>query len=135
MYPRFLRHRHKQPGQSRARSYSPNILWLINHSTARYGLHESVRILLLSLHVDRLNLGKVHYPTSYLQSHANGDPITRRLHPIRLRHSLEPACRRLLRVPHYIFFMGSTAVMDELAHFEPRLPIGAHVFWPPMISS
>src|SRR5437879_7180096 len=103
MYSRFLRHRHTHPEQSRARSPCPDLLRHINHATARYGLHQPVRILLLSLHVDRLNLGKVHYSTSYIQSHANGNPITRRLHRIHLRRSLETVCKRLLCVSRIIF--------------------------------
>ena len=123
-------------GESRARSYSSDILRHINLSTACYGPDQPVRILLLSLYLDRHKLCKIHHTASDIQSKANSDPIDRRLHRVRLRHSLKAESKRLFRpFPNHIFFMGSTAVMDELVHFEPCLPIGAHIFRPPMSPS
>src|SRR5437899_7909858 len=43
----------------------------IGNQTARYSLHQPVRILLLSLHVDWHSVRKVHYTASELQPEAN----------------------------------------------------------------
>jgi len=75
----------------------------IGNQTARYSLHQPVRCLLLSLHVDRHKLCKIHHITPDIQREANSYPIARRLHRIRLRRSLETACKRLLCMSRIIF--------------------------------